>query len=384
MPQPPTTYMLLILPTEGGDSDVWDQLVNEAIGGVNGIDAHDHSDGRGKRVQSAGLDINADLSFNGHRITTVRGLVLTDLGGLLGAGAREFFSFGGNVYWRNGAGQNVRITNGATLDVTSVGGIAGDYSAVGAELAYVDASDTYTMRQQIATIVRQFARVACAGVDLFEYQAAGVTPVPANRVRLSSPAALAASYELRMPAALPASQALVQADAAGQMFISDAVPNLTTFTTGAASSSFRGASALSYKFTANYDVNLVVSRQLINFAAGANLVNENLQLALGTSVLPMTLVYSPIPVGFVQEFTVGGLKTSGAGTVTIVLKRLVGNTPTTVATFTQSAVGPIGCVFAAPTPTSWPHSDEWYVLINGGGTTGDEIRNMGFSVGNAP
>lgn len=205
--------MLLVLPTEGSDDDVWDQLLNDVLGGANGVDAHDHSHGRGKQVPVAGLDVDGDLPLNAHRLTGATGLAFQALGGALAVGAREVFvGPDNNLYYRNAVGVNVRITNGSTLDVTSVGGIAGDYAAVGAEVAYVDASDTYTLRQQVSALVRQYARAACAGVDLYEYRAAGVTPAPANRVRLSSPAALAASYELVMPAALPAapSQKLLQ------------------------------------------------------------------------------------------------------------------------------------------------------------------------------
>jgi hypothetical protein len=224
----PTTYMLLVLPTEGASIDQWGTLLNVAIGGVNGIDAHDHTTGRGTRVPSAGININAALVFNGQRGTQIAGLALTDLGALLGGGAREIFVKGGDLYYRNGSGANVRLTNGATLDVTSVGGIAGDYAAVSAEVAYVDATDTYTLKQQLQTLVRQYARIACADIDVYEYKAAGVTPVPPNRVRIQSPAALAASYALTLPAAPPAATSIVQVSSAGVLTASNAALDALT------------------------------------------------------------------------------------------------------------------------------------------------------------
>lgn len=228
MPETPTTYMLLVLPTPGSDSDLWDDLINTALGGANGIDSHNHTPGRGRQVPTAGIGIDDDLPLNGKRLRTVTGLEFVALGSNLAVGAREVFvGPDNNLYYRNAAGQNVRITNGSTLDVTSVGGIAGDYSAIGAEVAYVDATDTYTMRQQLAAAVRQFARVACAGVDLFEYRAAGVSPVPSTRVRLSSPPALAGSYELTFPGALPVAQSICQVTSAGQLVFSNTVPAIT-------------------------------------------------------------------------------------------------------------------------------------------------------------
>jgi hypothetical protein len=158
----------------------------------------------------------------------VTGFEFVALGANLAVGAREVFvGPDNNLYYRNAAGQNVRITNGSTLDVTSVGGIAGDYAAIGAEVAYVDATDTYTMRQQLSAAVRQFARVACAGVDLYEYLPAGSSPVPPSRVRLSSPAALAGSYAITFPGALPVAQSIVQVTSAGQLVFSNTVPAIS-------------------------------------------------------------------------------------------------------------------------------------------------------------
>lgn len=228
MPNPQTTYMLLVLPTEDSDPEIWDQLLNEALGGANGIDAHDHTTGRGKQIPSAGIGIDAALVFNNERATQVRGLSFTAVPSLLTTGALEYFSFGGDAYFRNGAGVNVRITNGSTLDVTSVGGIGGDYSAIQAEVAYVDASDTYTFKQQVSSLVRQWGRIACGGIDLYEYKAAGVTPVPGTRVRLSSPAGLAASYEMAMPPSLPGSTQILQLGASGQVTASNTIINPLT------------------------------------------------------------------------------------------------------------------------------------------------------------
>lgn len=234
MPETPTNYMLLVLPTPGSDTDLWDDLVNAALGGTNGVDAHDHTPGRGKPVPTDGIDIDADLPLNGFRLETVTGLEFVALGANLAVGAREVFvGPDNNLYYRNAAGQNVRITNGSTLDVTSVGGIAGDYAAIGAEVAYVDATDTYTMRQQLSAAVRQFARVACAGVDLYEYLPAGSSPVPASRVRLSSPAALAGSYAITFPGALPVAQSIVQVTSAGQLVFSNTASNVVLGTVAA-------------------------------------------------------------------------------------------------------------------------------------------------------
>lgn len=214
MPNPPTANMNLVTPVEDSAADAgdWDRLLNDIF---DLVDAHDHSSGKGARVPTAGLNINAALPFGGNRATGLAGVDFNDLGAVLAAGAQEIFSFAGNMYWRNGAGQNVQVTSGATINAAAIGGIVGDYSSIGAEAAYVDADDRYTFKQQLAAAVRQWARLGTAGVDLYEYQAAGVGAVPANRVRLSSPAALAASYEVTWPGATPATSADMRMSAAG-------------------------------------------------------------------------------------------------------------------------------------------------------------------------
>lgn len=234
MPDSPTANMALILPTQDSlaDANDWDRLLNIALGTV--IDQHDHTAGKGVRIPSAGLNINATVEFNGYRATELTGLAMQNLGSVLGSGSLEFFTYSGNAYFRNGSGQNVRITSGATLDVSSVGGIAGDYASIGAEFAYVDASDTYTAKQELDTAVRQWARGAFGGIDLYEYLAAGdVTPIT-NRVRLASPAALASSYALTFPAALPGSDSLIQVTSAGVLTFTRALSVDTLATSGAA------------------------------------------------------------------------------------------------------------------------------------------------------
>src|SRR5207344_2934707 len=76
-------------------------------------------------------------------------------------------------------------------------------------------TDSYWFQQQVGSAVRQYARMRSADVDLYEFKANPAAGVPTNRVRLASPTALAASYALTFPAALPASTKPVQIDSAG-------------------------------------------------------------------------------------------------------------------------------------------------------------------------
>lgn len=235
MPQTPTANMSLIKPTEDGDSGVWDVLLDALI---DLIDAHDHTTGKGVKVPSAALEINADVAWNfGGTYYAITGALALDLQPTTTASVSTYSSAlfansadSNNLYYRNSSGTNVKITDGATLDVSIVGGIGGDYSSVEALFDYDDATDTYRFRQETSAAVRQYAKLASADVQLFEYIAAGGATVPTNAVTLKSPGSLAASYSVTWPAAVPGAQALLQMSTAGVLSASNTIAQSLTAT----------------------------------------------------------------------------------------------------------------------------------------------------------
>jgi len=216
-----TAYMLIVLPNVGASTDTWGTELNTALQAI--IDPHDHTTGKGKQVPTAGIGINADLDMSAWRLTTVGGVDFDNLGATLTTGACEAFVAFGDLYYRNNTGTNIRITNGGALNMTTVGGIAGDYTSAGAEVAFVDAQDGYTFKQQTGAAVRQYAKMDCADVRLYEFKAHPAAAPPTNFVSLKSPAALAASYQVTMPAAVPASTLPVQMSAAGVLSVGGSI-----------------------------------------------------------------------------------------------------------------------------------------------------------------
>lgn len=215
---PTTTNMGMVLPTVGASDDAWGTLVNDAL--TNRVDPHDHSTGLGKPVPIAGLRANADWPFTYaaayYAITSLKAI---DFQPQAPASVASYSSAlfanssdSNNLYYRNSGGANVRITNGGSLDLSSTGGIVGDYAAVGAAVTYNDADDVYTFREA-AGLGTAWSTIGCESLDLHE----GGAFTGTNRVRLSSPAALAANYALTFPAALPGAKAIVQASAAGAL-----------------------------------------------------------------------------------------------------------------------------------------------------------------------
>lgn len=221
-----TPNMGLILPTDHGSADTWDVILDAVFAS---IDSHDHSTGKGVRVPTSGLNINSDLSFSPVGVPfAVRDLLAVDFAAVAAssitgyAGALFLNSADNELYWRTTSGSNVKVTSGASLNVSQfTGGIGGDYSAVGALASFDDATDSYWFQQQGSP--RPWARLRAGDIDIYE-TAASIT----NRVRLKSPSALAASYALTMPVALPGSTVLVQVDAAGNISLSNTIVNDVT------------------------------------------------------------------------------------------------------------------------------------------------------------
>ena len=197
--------MSIVLPTLGADIGTWDDKINDAL---TLVDAHDHKSGKGLRINTTAIEIDADLTIAGYALTNVGKAAFTAVTAL-SSGSQTFFvsSADNELYWRSNGGTNIKVTSGSTLNISLVGGIAGDYTSVGAEVAYDDSNDRYTFKQEGT---KPWARIACGPVRIFEYNT-----LETVYVELAVDAALASSYTLTFPAALPASTFPIGVSSAG-------------------------------------------------------------------------------------------------------------------------------------------------------------------------
>lgn len=213
MPQSPTTNMLLVQPSENGDAGTWDTILT-ALFAL--IDAHDHSTGKGVTVKTAGISINADLAFSsGGNFFAAKDLKAVDLNPTAASGITSYSSAlfanstdSNNLYFRNSAGTNVRITNGSSLDITASGGIAGDYIATGAEVAYSDSGKEYTFKQKDPD---NFWAALRSG----PLRIAQLDTTESVYVEVIAPAALGGSYTITLPTAAPSAERPLSMSSAG-------------------------------------------------------------------------------------------------------------------------------------------------------------------------
>lgn len=124
-----TPLMNLNLPTPTVTlGPAWATELNAAL---TVVDSHDHSVGKGTKIPTAGLNINANLSFAGYSATNLKLSQYTDqtppLSGT--SNALSVFSHAGDLYWINSNGNAVQITAGGGLSAvaTSTDAISVDF-----------------------------------------------------------------------------------------------------------------------------------------------------------------------------------------------------------------------------------------------------------------
>ena len=213
MPGSTLPNISIILPSLGGDKGIWDDEINAAL---TLIDAHDHTTGKGVKITPAAMNINADLAFGDYFISALGKVSFTAIAAPSTGSKSLFVSSADNeLYWRTNAGTNVKLTSGTTLNTSLVGGIVGDYASVGAEVAYDDANDRYTFKQQST---KPWARIACGPVRIFEFNTTETV-----YVELIAPSGLASSYTITLPLAAPGSGTFLQMSSTGVISASNTV-----------------------------------------------------------------------------------------------------------------------------------------------------------------
>lgn len=216
--------MNLDLPTEGGDDDVWDTLINAAL---LLLEEHDHTSGNGVQIPSSGLDIDADLTFAGNAATNVKALSFAGVSSY--TVAKSFFvdSDDNELYYRTNGGTNIQVTNGAALNLALVGGITGDYASTDADVEYVDAEKAFEFKQDETP--DHWAKLKVGDIKVHE-TASGIT----NAVTVKSAGSLAASYDLTLPTAVPVGTSLVTMASTGALATTLTPPTVTALTASGA------------------------------------------------------------------------------------------------------------------------------------------------------
>ena len=216
-----TPYMLLDLPVVSSTiGPTWASMLNAAIS--SGIDSHNHTATKGVQIPTGGININADLPFNGYNATAVRSLrfMAQDAPLALGTDNGCLFEVGVDLCYRDGNGNLIQLTAGGALNAASIGGIGGDYSTSSASVFYTTATTTYSFW----TDTNKSGNIDCGKVIIREPGVAS-----AHSITLQSPTSLAADKVLTLPQPAGSTQ-LVQLSSSGTLTPTASIASFTITT----------------------------------------------------------------------------------------------------------------------------------------------------------
>lgn len=167
------------------------------------VDSHNHTSGQGVPITPQAININADLPFNGNNLTTARSVRFSPQSGTISNAADLgcLYENGVDLYYIDGAGNQVRITQGGS--VTGASGTITGLPSGTASAAF--AGSTFTFQSATNTP----ASMNFGPVTLGQAIASG------KNVNISLSGSQPANYNLILPLALPAMQSAFVSDASG-------------------------------------------------------------------------------------------------------------------------------------------------------------------------
>lgn len=184
----------------------WASEINTAL---TVIDAHDHSIGKGVPITPAGMNITANLTFNGFQAIAV-GAVVMALQSADPTSNLSAYVKGADLYYKDGNGNVVRITSGGAVAGTP-GSIANLVSPASA--SFISLSGTFQFQQNT-----NVAGNGDFGTMVLRYPGSYPTPSGTNYIALQVPASIGAGYAVTLPGAPPVTNtAFVTMDTAGTL-----------------------------------------------------------------------------------------------------------------------------------------------------------------------
>lgn len=201
-----TPNMSLTVPITG--VTVGPDWANEVNASLVLIDNHNHAQGSGVAITPAGLNINSDFPLQGNNLTLVR-TVRFQVPSIQPASASDLlclYSFGQDLYYRDGAGNQVRITQGG-----SITGAAGNITNLTspASVTYVSGTTTFVFQAAANT-----AGNLDAGAVILRNLTAS-----SKGLTLSPPSAMAADYTITLPALPLSATSILSISTGGAMGI---------------------------------------------------------------------------------------------------------------------------------------------------------------------
>lgn len=182
---------------------VWAEELNIAL---ELIDLHDHTSNKGVKVPTAGLNINADLSFAGNAALSLKHVgISSDSIDPVIPGA--IYVKNGDLYFTSSTVTAVQLTDG-----TSIKGVTGNISGLGdggSSAAFNDFTEDFTFKFNSGD---KFAAMNIGEVRMYPFD--GVNAY-SNPITLKAPLSLASAYQITLPESLPLADNVMSITSAG-------------------------------------------------------------------------------------------------------------------------------------------------------------------------
>jgi hypothetical protein len=264
------------------------------------LDGHTHAPGFGVPVPTSGININADLGFAGFNATSLRSTRYTPitLASLVAADVGCLIVSGVDLYYVD--------RNGSQIRLTSAGGIAGTPGSISglaspAAVSYTPASKLFTFTSSSGFV----ANMSTGPISIGEATVSG-----GFAATLKVPGALASSYNLTLPAALPGATKILTLDGTGAIGATYDLDNTTLQVSagllGVKNGGIGNAQLAAGAAVANIGTNALARSQLplvgqqISASCGtftttssASVAVTNLSVTLTTTGRPVLLILEP-------------------------------------------------------------------------------------------
>lgn len=355
----PSANMSMPVPVVGVDPGP--QYATDLNSCITILDGHNHSSGSGVQITPDGLSISSDLPYGNNNATELRSVrfdvqasplaLAADLGCLYVSGV--------DLYYNDENGNQIRITASGAVAGTpgSISGLAAPASA-----SYNSGTGTFIF-QSGANIPGNLDGASL----IIREQALG-----ANGITLSSPAALAANYNIQLPPSLPASQKFVTLDASGNLRAPWAVDNSTLEIASSTTLQVKDLGITGAKIAAGTITGAKIDSLTITGAniAAATITQDKLAArAVGTTVAAGGVAQSASSASYVSPG--GGQQTITGLTVTITTTGRpvwVGFVPVQGATASGFYIFRAGTANVFSTISITQGANSWNTPIGGTGT----------------
>jgi hypothetical protein len=195
----------LSIPVPGIGGDTGADAANAIVVSLDAIDLHDHTEDKGSLITSAAININDTLDFNGQAASSVKQITFSEQGSSPTDLNSMYAKSDGELYYRDDAGSEVKLTDEGKVNVGGTGTLGGVTVGSSAGINYTEGSYAWSAAPHNGTAG------AFANFNMRDLRLNGAT----SGVLAIKPADVIVSYNLTLPGGAPSANQFLMSDGSG-------------------------------------------------------------------------------------------------------------------------------------------------------------------------